>query len=177
MRYAHRIACRGGKGRPGMAAVELALLSPLFTILIMGMFDITRVLIVKMTLDDAARKGCRTGICQRRGTTAPAPSSTGSNITQDIINILTDNGLDPTKATLTIKVGNGVPSVYSVSGTSPNCTVTLTSGPGTDPITAKGGTQLQVQVSMPFSSFNWGISAMFLSGATLVSETMTMVKQ
>lgn len=177
MTKAHFKACRGDKQRPGIAAVELALLSPLFAILVMGMLDITRVLIVKMVLDDAARKGCRTGICQRRGTTTPATSSTGSNITQDIMNILMDNGLDPTQATLTIKVGNGAPSVYSVGGTSPNYNVMLTSGPGTDPLTAKGGTQLQVQVSMPFSSFNWGISAMFLSGATLVSETMTMVKQ
>lgn len=174
----HRHSHRHGRGvRNAIAAVELALVSPLFAFFIMGMLDISRVLMVKMVLDDAARKGCRTGICQRRGTTTPAQSSTGSNVTQDMINILQDNGLDPTRATITITVGNGTPSVYTLSGTSPNYTVTRTGGPGTDPLTAQAGTAIQVKIAMPFSSFNWGVSSMFVSGATLSSETITMAKQ
>src|SRR4051812_27411814 len=104
-------------GRRGIAALELAIVSPFFAIVMVGMFELTRVMVVKEVMDDAARKGCRSGIVPGHGTSYPTPSSTGSGIYQDVCNILNDNGLDPTKATLTITVAGSAATTYSIGGT------------------------------------------------------------
>lgn len=162
--------------RRGGAAVEFALVAPLFGIIIVGMFEMSRVVMVKMALDDAARKGARTGVMPRQGATSPAPSATGSNITADVINILQDNKLDPTQATISVTTGTNAPVTYSVSGSAPTYTATKTGGPNVDPLIATTGTKIQVGVSMPVSSFSWGVTY-YISGATVTSESMAMVKQ
>ncbi|MBV9126276.1 MAG: pilus assembly protein, partial [Planctomycetes bacterium] len=51
-----------GKKRGAIAAVEFALVAPLLFLFIIGMFEISRGMQVKAMLNNAARKGCRTGI-------------------------------------------------------------------------------------------------------------------
>lgn len=167
---------RRGEFRQGLAAVEFALVAPLLGFIILGMFEASRLVMVKMVLDDAARKGCRTGICQRRGTTAPSSSSTGSNIAQDVIDVLHENKLDPTKATLTVTVGAQAPTTYTVSGSAGSYIATQSGGSGADPRTASGGTKIQVKVAMPVSSFSWA-PTYFIAGATVESESVSMAKQ
>jgi len=163
--------------RRGIAALELAIVSPFFAIVMVGMFELTRVMMVKEILDDAARKGCRSGIIPGHGTSYPTPSSSGSGIYQDVCNILNDNGLDPTKAVLTITVAGSSASVYSISGTYPNNSISKSSGSGADPLTASSGTLVSVKVGMDFGDFAWTVTRVFVSGSTIESENVTMAKQ
>src|SRR5208282_221193 len=47
--------------RRGVAAVELAILAPFLGVLVMGMFEMGRLVMVKDILTDSVRKGGRTG--------------------------------------------------------------------------------------------------------------------
>ncbi len=159
-----------------MAAVELAILSPFFGIVIIGMFELTRVIMVKQGFDDAARTACRSGILPGHGTKFPTTSSTGSNISQDVINILSDMGLDPTRATITVTVSGSTATVYSVSGSSGNYIANQTSGSGADPLTASSGTNISVKVSMQASDILW-LASKYVPGTTIESDFSTMAKQ
>src|SRR5579884_3784762 len=91
---------KGSGQRPATAAVEMALVVPLLMLISFGMFELSRGWVAKNIVNDAARKGCRTGIMANKA---------NSDVTADINNILTDNGFDPTKATITILL-NGTSS-------------------------------------------------------------------
>jgi Flp pilus assembly protein TadG len=159
--------------------LELAIVSPFLAIVMVGMFELTRVMMVKQILDEAARKGCRSGIVPGQGSTFPTPAtSTGSSITADVVEVLGDtyNGLDPTKCTITVTVGSSTPTTYSVSGSSGSYTVAQGGGSGADPLTATSGTQISVKVSMSAGSFIWA-GTKFVSGTTIESENVTMAKQ
>src|ERR1700730_4363941 len=104
--------CKGaGKStRRGIAAVEMAMLAPLLATIIVGMLECSRGVMVKETLSNAARKGCRTGI-QR--TTASA------EIYTDCVNIGRDNGFDST-------LFNPAPPSGAVQGQTYTGSVTIT---------------------------------------------------
>ena len=89
---------RSPRRRRGAAAVEFAVLAPVLGIIIVGMVEMSRAMMAKMILNDAARKACRTGI-----------QATGSNatISSDVTNILSDNNTSTSSATVTVQV-NGV---------------------------------------------------------------------
>lgn len=166
MIHAPSVAWTGGSvklaGRPttrtarrGAATVEMALLAPLFATLMLGMFELSRGMMVKQTLTAAARKGCRTGILHQYG---------NADITNDATNIMRDNGFDATKF--------NPPSIGFI-------TITVTAPDGTvlsDSLDAPSGSIVSVQVGIPVSSTTWG-STVFLSGAVLESETVVMMKQ
>lgn len=136
-RFAHR--------RRGTAAVEMALVAPLLGMIVVGMIELSRGWDVKEILNNAARKGCRTGIL---------PQKANSDITADVNNILTDNGLPTGSVTVTVLV-NGV---------------------AVDASTAVQNDQISVKVSIPTSQTYW-ISQWFLSGSTIESETIVMMRQ
>jgi Flp pilus assembly protein TadG len=96
-RQADRPAARAPR-RSGAAVVEFALLAPLLGVLVVGMIETSRGLLVKEILSDAARKGCRAGI---------QPAAASSAITADVNNILSDNQINSGDATVTVLV-NGV---------------------------------------------------------------------
>jgi Flp pilus assembly protein TadG len=131
--------------RSGAAAVEFALAAPVILFMIAGALEFSRAIMVKEILHDAARKSCRTAIRIDRDNTA---------VTTDINDILNDNKIDATQATITILV-NGVAA---------------------DVKTAKKNDQVSVKVSIPFSQVYW-TTTIFLSGATVESETVVMWKQ
>src|SRR5438105_139291 len=98
MKLASRLqhsTARTSLGRRGAAVAEFALVAPIIATMLVGMFELSRGLQVKQILSDAARKGCSTGI---------KPGKTDTDIKSDVNNILTDNGIDSTKATITILV-------------------------------------------------------------------------
>lgn len=163
--------------RRGIAALELAIVSPFFAIVLVGMFELTRVMIVKEVLDDAARKGCRSGIIPGHGVSYPTPSTTGSNIYQDICDVLHDAGLDPTKAILTVTVGSNAATVYSIGGSYGAYTVSQSSGSGTDPLSANSGTLISVKVGIDYGDFAWTVTRVFVASSKIESENVTMAKQ
>jgi hypothetical protein len=130
---------------------------PLLGLILIGMFELSRGMMAKETLSDAARKGCSTGIQPGKGNT---------DIYNDVINIMRDNGYDVTKF-------NPVPpGAGSAIG---SITITLPTG-YTDALTAPSGSEIGVKVSIPVSSITWG-STFFLTRSSLESETVIMMKK
>jgi Flp pilus assembly protein TadG len=146
-------------GRPGgrraAAAVEFALVVPLLALLMVGLFELSRGMMVKQVLSDAARKGCRTGILGQFG---------NQDIINDATNVMRDNNFDATKF--------NPPALGSI-------TITVTAPDGTplsDALDAPSGSTVSVQVGIPAASFQW-ISAYFLTDSMMVSDAVVMMKQ
>jgi hypothetical protein len=141
--------------RIGAAAAEFAVVLPFLIMIVMGMFELGRGMLAKETLCNAARKGCRTGIIHRYG---------NSDITSDVLNIMSDNGYDSTKF--------NPPDIGSISivVTDPNGNTLA------DSLDAPPGSVVSVQVSIPVSSVAW-VTPNFLPATSLESDWVVMMKQ
>lgn len=147
LHYRHR----SSPARRAIAAVEMAVLLPVLAAIMLGMFELGRALMVKQTLTDAARKGCRTGIIHQYGNV---------DIINDATDVMRDNGFDVTKF--------NPPAIGSI-------TITVTDPNGNtlaDALDAPPGSTVSVQVSIPVSSFTWGTTIYFDS-----SDQIVMMKQ
>jgi hypothetical protein len=145
----------GAKRRPGGAAVELAVLAPFLVTIMLGMFELSRGLMVKQALGAAARKGCRTGILHQYG---------NSDIVNDATNIMRDNGFDVTFF--------NPPQIGAI-------TIVVTDPNGNalaDSLDAPEGSTVSVQVAIPITSVKW-VSAIFLTTAMVESDAVVMMKQ
>jgi hypothetical protein len=123
--------------------------------LVVGMLEMSRGTMVKVTLCNAARKGCQTGIMQAKGNT---------DITNDVTNIMRDASYDSTKF--------NPPSIGSI-------TITVTDPTGKsvpDALAAPAGSTVSVQVSIPVTSTMW-ITSYFVDLSASQTETAIMQKQ
>jgi Flp pilus assembly protein TadG len=142
--------------RRAAATVEFALIAPFLGMILMGMFELGRAMMVKTILSDAARKACRTGIQRDKG---------NSDIVADATNVMNDNGF-----------GSSLFSPGSIG--SVNITVTDPNGNvRAESLDAPSGSVVSVQVSIPVSSTAWVAPFYLGSGSTLESETVVMMKQ
>jgi TadE-like protein len=144
------------KRRLGKAIVEFAFFGPFLCLIMMGMLELGRAMMVKNTLSDVARKACRTGIKKDKG---------NSDIVLEVNDVMHDNGY--TQAQF------NPPSVGFI-------TITVTDPSGnvlTDSLDAPSGTIVSVQVGIPVSSTTWVAPFYMGSGTTLESETVVMMKQ
>jgi Flp pilus assembly protein TadG len=96
--------CRAA--RRGLAAVEMAVIAPVLVFLTIGMLEMARGMMVKETLTDAARKGCRTGIL---------PNATNAGVTADINTALANNNITASNATVQIMVNGKVADVSTAT--------------------------------------------------------------
>ncbi|HWG47883.1 MAG TPA: TadE/TadG family type IV pilus assembly protein [Gemmataceae bacterium] len=150
-RYSAAKRCR----RWGTAAVEMAFIVPILGLIVMGMFELSRGVMVKQILTGAARKGCRTGIIHQYG---------NSDIINDATNVMRDNSFDSTLF--------NPPTVGSI-------TITVTDPNGntlSDALDAAPGSKVTVQVAIPVTSFKW-VSMYFLTGTMFESDSVVMMKQ
>lgn len=131
--------------RKAIAAVEMALLMPVLMMFALGMLELSRGWIAKNIVNDAARKGCRTGIQANKA---------NSDIISDVNDVLTDNGISSSSATITI----------------------LLNGASTDVKYAQRGDTISVQVSVPVSQTAWG-GSFYLQSTQLQSEPLVMMRQ
>jgi Flp pilus assembly protein TadG len=141
--------------RTGTAVVEFAFVAPVLVLLMLGLFELSRGMMVRQMLCGAARKGCRTGILKQYGS---------QDIINDATNVMRDNGFDVTKF--------NPPSVASI-------TIQVTDPNGnalSDALDAPSGSTVSVQVTIPASSVDWATSY-FLTESMLVSDTVVMMKQ
>jgi Flp pilus assembly protein TadG len=136
--------------RTAIAAAEFALVAPFLAVLICGSIEFARAFMVKNILTDAARDGARIGAIPSRNNTVV----TNTDVTTDIDNILNDNNIDYTKATITIKVNGTVADVS----------------------TANAGDKISVQISISYSDVAW-VGTWFLSSTTIETEYLVMMKQ
>jgi Flp pilus assembly protein TadG len=149
----HSVASR--RTRSGVAAVEMAFIVPILALIALGMFELSRGVMVREILTGAARKGCRTGIIHQYG---------NSNIISDATNVMQDNGFDTTLF--------NPPTIGAI-----NITVTDPSGNIlSDSLDAPPGSTVSVQVVVPTTSVNW-VSSYWLTGSMVESNTVVMMKQ
>jgi Flp pilus assembly protein TadG len=145
----------GRRDRSAAATVEMAILLPVLATIMLGMFELSRGMMVKQILTDAARKGCRTGIIHQYG---------NSDIINDVTGVMLDNGFGTSKF--------NPPALGSI-------TITVTDSSGntlTDALNAPSGSIVSVQVGIPVSSIAW-FSTIFLSGNMIESDLLVMMKQ
>jgi hypothetical protein len=129
-----------------------------------GMNEVCRALMAKATLTDAVRKGGRTGIQRDKGNT---------DIYNDVVNVMRDNGYDVTK------FNPPPPGTSAGSSNIGSITITVTDPSGTtlnDSLDAPMNSQLSVQISIPVSSVLW-VSLGFFPASSIESDTLIMFKQ
>jgi Flp pilus assembly protein TadG len=103
--------CRKRSDRRGAAAVELALIAPLFFVVIFGIIEVGRLLMVQEILVNAARTGSRVAVM---------PGNTDSNVTTAVSNFMAGTGISGYTATLSPTIASG-----PTSGTAMTMTVSV----------------------------------------------------
>lgn len=110
-----RVQRRGGPGRRGVAAVEMAIIMPVFLALGLGMIETSRLGMASQLLTTAAREGCRVAVLP----TCTDPSMAQAKITS----VLNGSGITPT--VITIDTGGGAPLSATAPAGGTAITVTL----------------------------------------------------
>lgn len=127
--------------RRGVAAVEAALLLPVALTLVLGTWEVGRMVEVGQILSNAAREG---------GRSASTGQYTNSQVQQTVINYLKNAGLPSTLATATV--------------------TNLTHG-GTDCTQATELDQLQITVSLPFKAVRWSAATLVTNTGTVLQSS------
>jgi Flp pilus assembly protein TadG len=140
------------------------MLAPLFWIMIVGMFEVSRALMVKEVLTDAARKSCRTAILPGAGWNDVANGAAGSEI-YDVM--VTDNGFSWSNITKTIVV----------TDTSGNSTTLTTADTNNVLQNSTWGSTISVKVAIPASATTWGPGYIFIPATDIESESVVMMRQ
>ncbi len=131
----------GRQSRRGVAAVEAAVLLPVALIMLLGTWEVGRMIEVDQILNNAAREG---------GRSASTGQYTNSQVQQTVLNYLQNAGLPSTLATVT---------------------VTDMTSPGTDCTAAAELDQLQVAISMPFTAVRWSAATLVTNSSTTLKAT------
>jgi Flp pilus assembly protein TadG len=145
--------------RTGAAVAEFGFVAPILALVLMGMIELCRGIMVKVTLSDAAREGCRTGIQRDMG---------NSQITQDCTKVMQNNGFDTSKFNPSGGLGK-----INITVTDPSSGSTVN---GNESLDAPSGSVITVQVAIPVSSTTW-VPQVFLPTGSTESETIVMMKQ
>ena len=137
---------RWKQGRRGAVTVEMALVLPIFTMLVFGIIEFGRGFMIMQLVTNAAREGCRRGIID---------GSTNSDVTSYIKTFMQTAGNVPTAST-TVTI-----------------TVTPYTGNPTNPTNSLAACQsrdlVNVKVDIPFSAVQL-ITAKYLSGKVLTGQ-------
>jgi Flp pilus assembly protein TadG len=150
--------------RLAAAAVEFAFAAQIFWVFILGMCEISRAMMVKENLTNAARKACRTAILPGAGWNDVANGAAGSDV-YDIL--VTDNGYNWSDVTTTIVVTDPSGNSTTLTGSDSNNVLQ----------NATWGSKISVKVSIPASATTWGPGTLFITSAMLESEFVVMMRQ
>ena len=128
--------------RRGAAAVEFAVVAPVFFLMIFGMIEFGRMIMVQQVLTNASREGARLAVLDGTASsdvkTAVAKYLTGARIYDNVTTAL---------SSATIRVYVGVGDTYVLA----------------EPSTAGYGAPVTVTVEVPFSQVSWLPSPIFVS--------------
>lgn len=155
---------RRRRARRGVAAVEFAIAMGILWVLIVGMLEVSRAILVKQKLTNAARQAVRTAVLPGAGWSDVANGTAGSDL-YDIM--VTDNGFTWSDISKTIVV----------TDTSGNSTTLTTADAGNVLQNSKWGYKISVKVSIPASKTTWGPGTIFITNATVESEYLVMMRQ
>src|SRR5436189_915413 len=129
---------RASRRRCAVAAVELAVVLPLLLLLLLGVWEVGRMVEVQQLLTNAVREG---------GRQASTGVKSVTQIQDVVVNYLTQNGI------------SGV--------TRSNVTVTNLTNAARDPLNAQQLDHFEVSVSIPFNSVRWVLLNQITSVTTL----------
>ncbi|QDU56297.1 TadE/TadG family type IV pilus assembly protein [Aeoliella mucimassa] len=118
----------------GVAAVEFAVVAPVFFLMVIGFIELGRGLMVQQVLTNASRVGVREAI-----------------------------GLHASEAD-----SRTAAQEYAEGASVPGVTVTISPDPGA----ASAGTEITVNVSVPYTEVSWVPSPWFLGSTTLEAESV-----
>ena len=136
-----RVNSRSRPSRPGLAIVEFALIAPIMVTVLIGLWEVARMVEVQQYLTNAAREGAR------QISTGAKSTAQGQQTVVDYLKL------------------KGITAVVA------NVTVTSVSNPGnTDPTTATQLDQWRVSVTIPFSSVRWIIMNQVTSVSNLTAS-------
>ncbi|MFM9964570.1 MAG: TadE/TadG family type IV pilus assembly protein [Planctomycetaceae bacterium] len=137
---------RWRQGRRGTVTVEMALVLPIFTMLVFGIIEFGRGFMIMQLVTNAAREGCRRAIID---------GSTNAEVTSYIQTFMQTSGnVSPSATTVTI-------TVTPAPGNPANSGNSLAACQSRDLVTIK--------VQIPFSAVQL-ISAKYLAGKTLAGD-------
>src|SRR5262245_38606407 len=96
-----------GRRRPGAAAVELAFIAPILVLLLVGLWDVGRMIQIQQILSNAAREGARVASQGQTINLTGSPTqirvSTGDpNVKSTIVNYLREAGLNVPASDVTV---------------------------------------------------------------------------
>lgn len=86
------------RGSSGQSLAEFALVVPMLLLLVIGMVEFARGWMVKQVITNVAREGARLAVL---------PSSTQAQVAARIDSLLTDSGINPGNASVTLSVCDG----------------------------------------------------------------------
>jgi Flp pilus assembly protein TadG len=104
---------RGNAARRAASALEFAVVASLFFVLILGLIELGRCLMVQHLLTNAARQGCRVAVIEGK---------TMNDVTTVVNNLLNDQGISG--ATTTVQV-NGITADASTAGPADKLSVSV----------------------------------------------------
>jgi len=143
MTRSHHSPPADSRERLGAAAVEMAFILPVFVLILLGMIEVGRGIMVSELLGNAAREGARQAIVE--GST----NATVTDATRNLVASLT--GCSTGDVTVNISVSN--------------------SGAGNQIASSQSGDLITVQVSLPFSKVCY-LPPSYLSNVTLRSSAV-----
>ena len=127
--------------RRGASVVEFAVVAPVFIVLVFGMIEFGRMIMVQQLLTNAAREGARTAVI----------GDSNTNQVKSIVeNYLDDTSVDKDAITVAIYV-NGSEEI--------------------DPTEAATGSPIKIEVSVPLDDVGWLPAPWFLGGRTLTTTS------
>ncbi|MGA2061629.1 MAG: TadE/TadG family type IV pilus assembly protein [Thermoguttaceae bacterium] len=139
--------CR--RQRRGAAAVEFAIVAPVFFLLVFGMIEYGRMVMVQQVLTNASREGARVGVLD-----PPTGQTSLPIVTSTVNNYLTSAGISGATLTAYISTDGGV--TWKVA----------------DPSTAIYNQAVKISVSVPFSNVSWLPTPIWLGGKTLSASSV-----
>lgn len=141
-----RWGSRWQEGRRGAVTVELALVLPIFTMLVFGIIEFGRGFMIMQLVTNAAREGCRRAIID--GSTNTEVTSYIQTFMQNSANVTPAN----TTVTITVTPATGNPA-----------------NPGNSLALCQSRDLINVKVQIPFSAVQL-ITAKYLSGKVLKGD-------
>ena len=133
--------------RRGVAAVEFALVAPLFFMFVFGIIEFGRMVMVQQIMTNAAREGARIAI---------VPGTATATVQSQVATYLVNGAV--ISSTSALNGGTGKP------------TMTVSPDP---PSGAASGSLVTVTVTVPFTAVSWLPTPIYL-GATTMTATCTM---
>jgi Flp pilus assembly protein TadG len=141
--------------RRASASVELALLAPVLLLLLLGIWEIGRLVQMQQIVDNAAREGARQ---------AARGDLTSAQVQTAVIQYLQDAGINTNGVTFTYMDNSASPAVQRTSPIDLN-------NPSIDIIDANPSDQIHVAVNVPYKNVRWLAINLFLSDTTMMTAS------